>query len=307
MATNIIMNMNKTLKFIVFGFLSVMLLVGCKKEFVIPEPFPGGELKGEFSVGDSNKVIFSKGNLQYQASTNTWRFAESQLGVVGLDNKQISETDTCWIDLFGWATSGFPHGSACYQPWSSSDNGRSYYAYEMFQTYSLFDKTGQADWGYNAISNGGNEQNIWRTPRYEEWNYLLKERETKSGLRFIKAEIDELNCKTNGLVIFPDNWNSTLYKVNKPNDAESMYGDNVISLGDWFLIFEFNGCVFLPAAGSRSSQIVRNCNVAGKYWSSTCAGIYCAGTLSFDYLYFGTYLSEPCSSGYSVRLVKDKK
>lgn len=301
--------MNKTLKFIVFGFLSALLLVGCRKEPIVLELYPGGELKGEFSVGNDKKVVFSQGNLQYQASTDTWRFAEFQLDFVGLDNRQISDTASCWIDLFGWATSGFPHGSECYQPWSSSGNGRAYYAYEVLQSYSLFDKTGQADWGYNAISNGGNEQNIWRTLRYEEWNYLLNERETNSDLRFIKAEIDSEYAKINGLIVFPDNWKAMLYEVNRPNDAESMYSDNMISEADWFSVFENKGCVFLPAAGSRSEQIVRDCNVAGKYWSSTCCANYylCAGALSFDYLYFGVYSSQPCLSGYSVRLVKDKE
>lgn len=34
--------------------------------------------KGSFSVAQYKKVYFSHGNLQYQASTNTWRFAENQ-------------------------------------------------------------------------------------------------------------------------------------------------------------------------------------------------------------------------------------
>ncbi|MBQ6771707.1 MAG: hypothetical protein IJP44_12120, partial [Bacteroidales bacterium] len=37
-----------------------------------------GALNGLFSVNDSTQVRFSQGNLQYQASTNTWQFAENQ-------------------------------------------------------------------------------------------------------------------------------------------------------------------------------------------------------------------------------------
>ena len=303
------MNMKSSIKahkFIVLSFISTLLLVGCTKELVT-EPYPEGTINGVFSVGNDKKVFFSKGNLQYQASTDTWRFAESQFDVVGLDNKQISDSDTCWIDLFGWATSGFPHGSVCYQPWSSSGNAREYYAYELLGKCNLFDKTGQADWGYNAISNGGNTQNVWRTLKHEEWGFLLKERKTNSGLRFVKAEVD----KVNGLVIFPDNWDSTLYKVNKPNEEESMYSDNMIFFSDWLMTFEYNGCVFLPAAGSRDELSVRNLNVSGNYWSSTCTDAYSAGVLSFDFLYLNVYpsggSSATCRSGFSVRLVKDKK
>ena len=35
-----------------------------------------GSLSGVFSVGNGKQVRFSQGNLQYQASTDTWRFAE---------------------------------------------------------------------------------------------------------------------------------------------------------------------------------------------------------------------------------------
>ena len=38
----------------------------------------GGMLNGMFSVSNNTKVYFSQGNLQYQASTDTWRFATNQ-------------------------------------------------------------------------------------------------------------------------------------------------------------------------------------------------------------------------------------
>lgn len=37
-----------------------------------------GKLPGLFSISPTQQVQFSQGNLQYQASTNTWRFAENQ-------------------------------------------------------------------------------------------------------------------------------------------------------------------------------------------------------------------------------------
>ena len=49
-----------------------------------------GAIKGVFSVSSSIKVQFSQGNLQYQASTNTWRFADNQWDFIGEANKNIS-------------------------------------------------------------------------------------------------------------------------------------------------------------------------------------------------------------------------
>ena len=50
---------------------------------------------------NGDKIFFSQGNLQYQASTNTWRFAEHQYDLIGSDNSNISSTYSGWIDLFG--------------------------------------------------------------------------------------------------------------------------------------------------------------------------------------------------------------
>ena len=62
----------------------------------------------EFSVGESKKVYFAHGNLQYQASTQTWRFAENQYDTIGGANSNISDSYSGWIDLFGWGTGNNP-------------------------------------------------------------------------------------------------------------------------------------------------------------------------------------------------------
>lgn len=72
------------------------------------------DLVGEFTIkGSGDKVSFSKGNLQYQASTNTWSFAENQYDIIGYGNENISSDYDGWIDMFGWGTSGYDHGSEC--------------------------------------------------------------------------------------------------------------------------------------------------------------------------------------------------
>ena len=66
-----------------------------------------GRLKGLFSVGNGKTVRFSQGNLQYQASTDTWRFAEHQYDCIGNTNSNISLFYQGWVDLFGYGTSGY--------------------------------------------------------------------------------------------------------------------------------------------------------------------------------------------------------
>ena len=61
-------------KFYLFAIcVMVVSFAGCEPNT------PATSNKG-FSVSDSKKVTFSKGNLQYTQSTNTWSFAENQIG-----------------------------------------------------------------------------------------------------------------------------------------------------------------------------------------------------------------------------------
>ncbi len=53
-----------------------------------------------FSVSANEKVIFSNGNLQYQASSNTFRFAENQWDCMDAYNCYRSDSYSGWIDLF---------------------------------------------------------------------------------------------------------------------------------------------------------------------------------------------------------------
>lgn len=223
---------------------------------------PTGAINGLFSVSDTKQIYFSKGNLQYQASTNTWRFAENQWDCIGPYNQLLSPSYDGWIDLFGWGTSGYDHGAVCYQPWSTSQDDSDYYAYGNL-TNSLYEQIGQADWGYNRITNGGNSENLWRTMKIEEWIYMVNTRTTNSGIRYAKAQIDNIN----GVIILPDNWNNSIYNLNNTNNENAEYSSNVISSSVWNAYFESNGAAFLPAAGYRKGTVISN--TIGSYWSSS--------------------------------------
>ena len=56
-----------------------------------------GAIKAAFSVSADKQIYFSQGNLQYQASTGTWRFAEHQYDMIGSDNSNISSSYSGWI------------------------------------------------------------------------------------------------------------------------------------------------------------------------------------------------------------------
>ena len=254
---------------------------------------PQGILNGLFSVSENNQVCFSQGNLQYQASTNTWRFAENQWDYVGEGNTNASSTYDGWIDLFNWGTSGYNHGANCYQPWNICTD----YAYGI-ETCSLFDQTGKADWGYNAISNGGNEEKLWRTLSHDEWHYMLYERETSSNIRFAKAQVSGVN----GLIILPDDWDASNFTLNYTNNGDASFDQNNITLDDWMAVFQDVGAAFLPCAGARWEDGYGYSGESGDYWSSTRKQ---DGDFAYD-INLGWVGHSCCNEGgaQSVRLVR---
>ena len=276
---------------------------------------PTGAINGLFTINaNGDQVYFSQGNLQYQASTNTWRFAENQWNfvggvdyqgnsfgnVIGSSNNLISSSYSGWIDLFGWGTSGYNHGANCYQPWSTILNFSDYWVYGQ-SNYNLYDGNGQADWGYNAISNGGNTTNQWRTLTQPEWTYVFDTRSTTSGIRYTKANVNNVN----GIILLPDYWNASTFTLNSINDAYANFSSNTITSEVWANMLEANGAVFLPAAGIRNGTSVYDVGSYGYYWSASCYDSYYAYLMLFYdwYLYTDDYYRR--QEGRSVRLVQD--
>ena len=259
-----------------------------------------GALDGLFTINaNGDRVYFSQGNLQYQASTNTWRFAESQWNYTGDGNSNISATYDGWIDLFCWGTSGYNHGANYYQPWSTSQINDNYYAYGNGE-YNLYDQNGQADWGYNAISNGGNRENSgWRTLTQPEWNYVFNTRSTMSGIRYAKAMVNGVN----GVILLPDNWTATTYALGNTNSSGADFTGNTITAADWTNVLEANGAVFLPAAGYRLGTSVDRPGSSGYYCSASSSPTYRAYSVFFNSGSLSTNSYYNRGSAQSVRLV----
>lgn len=271
---------------------------GNEKSFIYSR-VPTGAIKGFFSVSASQQVYFSQGNLQYQAGTNTWKFADNQYDYVGSTNSNISSTYSGWIDLFGWGTSGYNHGANCYQPWSTSTSCSDYYAYDNYQ-YNLYDQTGQADWGYNPISNGGNTANQWRTLTQPEWAYVFNTRTTTSGIRYAKANVNNVN----GVILLPDDWSTGIYSLSNTNSSGASFSSNTLTASQWSTL-EQAGAVFLPAAGYRNGTSVYSVGSIGNYWSASYSSSSYACYVYFSDSYLYARKDYIRCDGRSVRLVQD--
>ena len=285
---------------------------------VTPDPpSVDGMLPGAFSVSATQQVRFSQGNLQYNASTNTWQFAEHQWDYVGTqtadgqgyyggtvggsDNRNISSTYSGWIDLFGWGTSGWNSGANCYQPWSTSTLYTHYYPGGSY-TNSLIGAYAEADWAWhNAISNGGNSTHQWRTLTQSEWEYLLFTRTLASS----KHGCGHING-VGGLIILPDSWtipSSCSFFPGLTDETYPNWARNSYTLAQWEQM-EAAGAVFLPAAGFREGTDALCVGYYGMYWSSSSNNE--DGAYYFDFSSRTIYVTfRGHNYGLSVRPVQD--
>ena len=216
------------------------------------------DTKGRFKVGENRWVVFAHGNLQYNAGTNTFRFAPEQYDVIGDDNSNVASNYSGWIDLMGWGTSGY-QGS---NPWMSSTVEADY------GPTSGNIATTQYDWGvHNAIEKAG-AAGTWRTLTSSEWDYLLNDRSATK--RFAKVALSVDGTTVNGLVLFPDDYNfADGLRCNQTNlGYEGQDGSNMLSLSQWRQM-EAEGAVFLPAAGYREGTSPTEVGGTGYYWSSS--------------------------------------
>lgn len=311
----------------------------------------GSKVCYSFTSDDKGSVIrFSKGNLQYLGTgtsgkeTPKWRFADNQWDYMGdgptsstanqgnvaiegysaynTGSNEATPTNAdkaAARDLFGWGTSGWDNGNHCYQPYNTynsdsytSSNGYGYGPTDgSTYTYSLTGTYANADWGYNAISNGGNTQNFgWRTLTSVEWVYLFNTRsnttvnETKDA-RFTKAAITTPGSTTvNGLIIFPDSYSGgTPLGVTWGIINGTSNGYTTTCTADGWAALEAAGCVFLPAAGRREGSSVDFVGSYGRYWSSTVYDSDRAYFVNIRANYLDPQSNTNRDRGFSVRLV----
>ncbi|MCR5050946.1 MAG: hypothetical protein K6A36_07685 [Paludibacteraceae bacterium] len=262
---------------------------------------PEGALAGKFTINaDGDQIQFSQGNLQAtnNGGTWTWSFAEHQYDYIGnaAANTSINGNGTVsangTVDLFGWSTAATTYG--IHNRTSSS-------------TYS----GDFIDWGTNAISNGGNEANLWRTLTKDEWYYIFYTR-TNAATLFGLGSVNGVN----GTILLPDNWTLPAGATFEASTAHGLavqdgyyynengdnFSHNTYTAEQWSAM-EAAGAVFLPAAGDREGSNVYFVGSIGDYWSATPYGA--------DYAYdLGFYSSglDPRTydryGGFSVRLVR---
>ena len=264
---------------------------------------------GGFTINaNGDKVLFAPGNLQatYNGSNWTWAFAEHQWDYIGnaAGNTSVTDTEpfingTGTVDLFGWVGA------------SSTWTGVNKFGITSSKTVNDINGYGtgvgeamKTEWNSTnlAITNGGTYN--WRTLTPNEWLYLFETRKvTVNGASQYSYGHGSVNG-FNGVIILPDGWDGSV-------DTGFIYGESAwsnaytIDTTPTWSQMEAAGCVFLPAAGTRYGDSVRNAGELGFYWSSS-ADLYFAKFARGVFLDSGRLDigSSNRYDGFSVRLVR---
>ena len=256
-----------------------------------PDTVSDKPLASAFSVSATKQVRFSKGNLQYTQSTQTWAFADNQYDMIGDAN--VSGSDLAdKIDLFGWS------GSTGSAKWGiSTSTNTSDYSGDFI------------DWGTNTI--GTDAPDTWRTLTYDEWSYLRYTRTNADNLVGVaRINLNADGSKyANGLILLPDNWTCPAGVTFKSGFASKYsvqaYADyQTFTLSDWQKL-ESAGAVFLPASGYRYGSYVFDVQGYGSYWSASPLDSDYALYLLFASSEANTYYNGIRNYGQAVRLVQD--
>lgn len=182
-----------------------------------------------FSVSETKKVKFAPGNLQYQKSTNKWRFAPKQYEHLG---KGPNIATTAWQDLFYWGATG---AASTFDPRETSSS----VILDHTPYVSFFG--GSTDWGASAPI-GDDPARTWRSLSESEMEYVISKRVDHQYLYFF-AKVGEQW----GLVLMPDGWN---------NPTDIVVGGmapakNNFTVDYWVEYFESQGAVFFPCSSNK--------------------------------------------------------
>lgn len=257
------------------------------------------------STSASNKIFFSMGDVEYNSTDGTWQFGQESDAYTSFNAGAI------W-DLFHWGNIASP-----YSPEGSADGSQTSLA---------------NDWGSLTFTDAVND-GAWYTPSVNDFDYMLRTRNTGITINGIE-NCHFLQCSVNGqkgLVIFPDNFASTMpadidysgwNSNNLDTRREGTSASNVrsyaidyvgISRDDWAKLAR-TGCTFMVEDGWYSNENGKVEIDGGCYWTSTAKSTNNAYILYFNQqgvtltswrTYSGAPTDKKKINGLTVRLIRN--
>lgn len=238
---------------------------------------PNDFLPGIFTVSDTMRVNFGRGNLVFDVTTSgndghgyTWSFNTTQYTCMGYSVRLQGNTPTSGVSEYCKTSVNagvFPNNNGGY-------SNATYYEYGEYL-----------------------DGDLWYTLSLAEWQYILHTRATTYG-RFAKGQVDG----NNGLLIFPDDFvwpNASIPQPTVLNDGASGFTAFSYTVAQWDDL-EAAGCVFLRSCGYRThnNAAALNQGTNGFYWTRDFNGT----SQTYSYLCFTDTEINPTSTSTTASL-----
>ncbi len=226
---------------------------------------PSGALPGKFSVSDTKKVYFSKGNMYH----GTWIYNRWHKEGFYLEDHQWQRQpsrDSLWRKdhkiHFYWSKIDV---IACWQHYYRDESHAT--VDDFFFTNKTAD-TPNPD--FSVIINDVERKGVWRTLSTEEWEYLLRKRKMTydkprctNWFLAIKLKDGEIY---KGILVYPDDYNGPeIVRENREEWGKTLTWKDI----------EDAGILFLRSCGIREEDRVTKTELAtgeiGCYWTSDCS------------------------------------
>lgn len=269
--------------------------------------------KHYYTINDNgDRVMFAYGNLQYEDSTQTFRFAQRQWMVLG--NGMVQRHSGTWIDLFTWG----PKKLAGFYQWGLQQGIYGVYPCYL-DTSFIHHENAQHDVVHHstiAYDSSFYNRDTWRQLTSNELAYLLNVRKIEKNMEtpwcYATIDYDSLDAskKRLGVLIFPDDFTCKATGLVKGIDIR--YGDATGTLTvpykTWYKL-DSAGVTFLPCVGAYVKPTTTDVNTKLLYWLGTETNVTTAKAFSWE----GKNsphrpLADTTKTiGCAVRLVRDVK
>lgn len=161
-----------------------------------PEPSPADDTVGPTITIDGKNYRFTRGNLYYNSTTQTWGIFERQtdfLGATPAANSNITQ----W-DLFAWGVTGREQSQA-FSYFSTSGND---FPFKSNSITNLFEAERMYEWGkaYMVAGRASDDNRDYRTPRSEDFYKVFE----KGFVQGATITVDGKAVK--GTIVIPGNF-----------------------------------------------------------------------------------------------------
>lgn len=234
-----------------------------------------------YSVSDTKKVIFTKGNLYWNGSESAYHIESSQIGSSRDTDGYPDITNANHVSYFYWTNlADYKSGKAEYMPYTSTSKF----------DHSTLSVTDQFWCGESNKLTVDSKSDLYVLSN-SEWRYLINSRKNAASLYKFEVKVtDGSNIYEHCIIIAPDSYDFTTNPLKEEYSLTEVNNLNLTCLPAVGDIYELNGKHMF-----HTTQKDYGC-----YWTSTPGETELLKENAYDFYFTSTYVSTQYDESSSL-------